>query len=77
MMWAFNYSCEKTEFWVWKTLILYTIVAVAVEIGRLNFLGGEESPLVKNSSLMVLTLLLLLDTFDDLPLNFYLFYVRG
>ena len=65
MMWTFNYSCEKTEFWVWKFLILFMIVPVAVEIGRLNFLEREESPLVKNSSPMVLTLLLLLDTFDD------------
>lgn len=65
MMWTFNYSCEKTEFWVWKVLILFMIVPVAVEIGRLNFLGREESPLVKNLSPMVLTLLLLLDTFDD------------
>lgn len=59
------YSREKTEFWVWEVLILYMIVPVAMEIGRLNFLGEEESPLVKNSSLLVLNLLLLLDTFDD------------
>ena len=71
------YSREKTEFWVWEVLILYMIVPVAMEIGRLNFLGGEESPLVKNSSLLVLNLLLLLDTFDDWPLNVFICFIWG
>lgn len=59
------YSGGKTEFWVWEVLILYMIAPLAMEIGSLNFLGGEESPLVKNSPLLVLNLLLLLDAFDD------------
>ena len=71
------YSGGKTEFWVWEVLILYMIAPLAMEIGSLNFLGGEESPLVKNSPLLVLNLLLLLDAFDDWPVNVFICFMWG